>query len=667
MLLRALRVFAAASILSASNSAAQVGAAPGSTNAPPANAIPSPAATAFEELKRQAATGDADAEQKLGLAYYNGQGVAKDDAQAFAWCLKAASQGQLKAEYNVAYLYEYGQGVTRDLVLSFQWYLKTANRGVPAGELAVANAYLYGNGVGIDPIQAAAWYRKAAIQGNADAQVRYGVICLHDKQNPATRTTGFAYLLRNSPGNAYAAFWVACCYRDGLVAAKNPVQAYAWFLYASRLPPTSITKDLPNAASLVKASLTAEQIGHAQQELGDLTSFLAGRIQPSDLASAFATGNSAVVPFEFVNNAILIPVPARDGKPAYLMFDTGCDMSCLSDRFAAAMGVSGNTYIPLNGIGENIALSTISDKTAFSIPGLTFSKTRWALVPGFNFDAEFGKPIVGVLGLDLVMSFVVRIDFAKHVMELTKPADFQPPTGSVCLPLTVTNLRPSVEATVASGPAEVKTNFLIDTGDSGSFDLTKVFADRNPSLKFKILTASAATGFGGTIYTDRVVCPMLRLGEISFPDVPADLDRSIQGLEADINGKIGTDLWRRLDVAFDFPDRKLYLQKNGQFADPYPHVGAGMHVMASGDNYETLTIHEILPDSVAAKAGFQTGDVLVKVDELGDSPLSLPTFYPLLHRVGLWHCHVQRSGQLIMVPLELKDTTVSDNPVTPSK
>jgi uncharacterized protein len=57
----------------------------------------------------QAEQGDANAQFKLGLMYYNGEGVPEDDAEAVKWYRKAAEQGLAGAQFNLGVMYAYGK------------------------------------------------------------------------------------------------------------------------------------------------------------------------------------------------------------------------------------------------------------------------------------------------------------------------------------------------------------------------------------------------------------------------------------------------------------------------------------------------------------------------------------------------------------------------------
>ncbi|RJF88322.1 hypothetical protein D3874_15955 [Oleomonas cavernae] len=88
----------------------------------------------FEQLRIAAESGHAVAKSDLGLLYFLGKGVEKDERTALEWFRRASDDNVASAQYNLGIIYEKGLG------------------GVPA-----------------DRATAKAWYRKAAAQGNAKA------------------------------------------------------------------------------------------------------------------------------------------------------------------------------------------------------------------------------------------------------------------------------------------------------------------------------------------------------------------------------------------------------------------------------------------------------------------------------------------------------------------
>jgi hypothetical protein len=350
-------------------------------------------------------------------------------------------------------------------------------------------------------------------------------------------------------------------------------------------------------------------------------------------------------------------VPTPDKGQAFLLFDTGAAMPMLTAAFADKMRIRGDTPLSAMGVGQDVSEGSVTKGITFSLPGITFRNARWAVLPSTTFDAQYGRPVVGILGMDLLKNFVIRLDYVRHTIEFVKPEKFQAPheSGMVSLPLILGDHGPMVDARVRSGDASATGHFLLDTGFNGALELSRLFQDINPALKFQPFAQTGMNGVGGEMLLSEAVCPALELGGVAVARPLADLDQTTQGAEAGIDGSIGTEIWRRFDMTLDLPHNKLYLRRNAHFSDPFSYVSAGMSLLASRPHYETLAIHEILPGSAGERAGFQPGDVLLHLDQLGSKPLTVANVYPLMHRPGTYHFVVRRGGQTVPLTLELKN------------
>jgi TPR repeat protein len=104
----------------------------------------SPAANVgeFEDIKRKAEAGDANAQTDLGLKYRQGEGVQKNYAEALKWLRKSADQGNGAGQINLGNMY--------------------------------ANSDSHGVPVNIE--EAANWYRKAAVQENEYSYFAYACL-----------------------------------------------------------------------------------------------------------------------------------------------------------------------------------------------------------------------------------------------------------------------------------------------------------------------------------------------------------------------------------------------------------------------------------------------------------------------------------------------------------
>lgn len=74
----------------------------------------------------------------LGVMYYDGKGVARDDAEALEYFRAAAAHGSAEGNYRAAKMYEAGRGVPQDIREAAKRYEIVANQGHPEGMLALA-------------------------------------------------------------------------------------------------------------------------------------------------------------------------------------------------------------------------------------------------------------------------------------------------------------------------------------------------------------------------------------------------------------------------------------------------------------------------------------------------------------------------------------------------
>lgn len=88
-----------------------------------------------EELKgiekefKAAQKGDPEAQFNLGVSYYTGEGIGKNNEEAFKWTLKAAKQDVPEAQFNLGYFYFFGVGVDRNAAEAEEWLKKAEAKG----------------------------------------------------------------------------------------------------------------------------------------------------------------------------------------------------------------------------------------------------------------------------------------------------------------------------------------------------------------------------------------------------------------------------------------------------------------------------------------------------------------------------------------------------------
>jgi len=109
----------------------------------------------------RAASGDAEAQYRMGLMARFGWGMDKDPAVAARWLRQAAEQNHPQAQAELGTMYRLGRGVPEDPKEAARWLTAAARAGVGIAQLSVGRMYRDGVGVERDLVEAYAWFSAA--------------------------------------------------------------------------------------------------------------------------------------------------------------------------------------------------------------------------------------------------------------------------------------------------------------------------------------------------------------------------------------------------------------------------------------------------------------------------------------------------------------------------
>lgn len=181
-------------------------------------------------LRAKAEAGDASAQNSLGCAYHNADGVERDYAKAMEWYLKAAAQGEMYAESNIGILYRYGCGREKDLKVALSWFLKAAEHGLASAQETAGIFYDFGYGTDQNMERAVYWYRKAANNQRGLAQNNLGACYQDGKGVPQDDDQAFYWYSRAARnGNDYGACNLAIMYEEAKGTKQNFALAKRWY------------------------------------------------------------------------------------------------------------------------------------------------------------------------------------------------------------------------------------------------------------------------------------------------------------------------------------------------------------------------------------------------------------------------------------------------------
>lgn len=133
---------------------------------------------ALQLLTPLANQSNSQAQFRIGMMHYHGQGVAEDEKLAIYWLKKAAAQGHVEAMFQLGNAYLLGNQTAklvpepdREAAL---WYFQAASAGHAEAQYHLGLLFLAGKGVVDSRKEAVAWFRKAAAQGHVEARRAVG-------------------------------------------------------------------------------------------------------------------------------------------------------------------------------------------------------------------------------------------------------------------------------------------------------------------------------------------------------------------------------------------------------------------------------------------------------------------------------------------------------------
>lgn len=185
-------------------------------------------------LTLKAKSGEAEAQNALGEAYYEGKGVTENLTEAVKWYKKAAFQENAKAQYNLGTCYDYGYGVQyEDRKEAVKWYTRAAEQGNADAQNSLGYCYEFGEGVEKNLKEAVKWYTKAAEQGLPIAQCNLGV-CYKNGDGVEKNLEEAIKWYTKAANQEYAKaqYLLGKAYDEGQGVAKNDSEAMKWYLKA---------------------------------------------------------------------------------------------------------------------------------------------------------------------------------------------------------------------------------------------------------------------------------------------------------------------------------------------------------------------------------------------------------------------------------------------------
>ena len=359
------------------------------------------------------------------------------------------------------------------------------------------------------------------------------------------------------------------------------------------------------------------------------------------------------VPFELSGDLILLKVRVNKSRPLKFIFDTGASISVIDPQSARALGLRAKGKLKLDATGGSVQ-SGLIQRVSLSVLGATVSNQTLATIDLDAFAPLFGFKIDGIIGHDFINHFVVEIDYASRVMNLSETQGYKYHGAGESIPLEIVEKTPYVRGRIVlNGREPVEGKFEIDTGGTGILNLNTPFVNKHKMLETLAKQMQGKMGgAGGSAATVKAHVPAVELGSFAIKDPLVIFARGMEGSESstEYDGSLNNGFLSEFKVILDYSRSQMILERNRKASTDL----SGLEIVAEPPRFRTFVVNAVDENSPAAAAGIQEEDTILALDGQPTARLTLRDLRRLFTQPGERTLKIKRDSKTVQVRLRLQ-------------
>lgn len=340
----------------------------------------------------------------------------------------------------------------------------------------------------------------------------------------------------------------------------------------------------------------------------------------------------ATIPFERVGSYIVVNVKINSSNTLRLILDSGVRNTIITQLFSDD-NIEFNLLEDrqLQGLGEGKTLNagmSYGNKIQLDRNLVLKNKTILLLKDDvFNLANQTGTKINGLLGYDFFSDYIVEIDYQRAKIRFYNPKHFNVPKGFGVMPMIIEKQKMYITLSLLETVSERRSiKMLIDTGAELNAWFQTLTNDA-VNIPGKSIQGRIGQGLSGEINGFYARVPQICIANfcvkdpvVAFPDSSAIAQIM---LNSDRDGTIGSQLLSRFNLIIDPFGKQFYFKPNRSFNKHFSYNIAGIEVMLTSDYFHQVEVINVWKNSPAEIAGLEIGDIIMEVNSIKTSSISL--------------------------------------------
>jgi len=359
------------------------------------------------------------------------------------------------------------------------------------------------------------------------------------------------------------------------------------------------------------------------------------------------------IPFKLILNHVHIDATINDRGPFDLIVDTGMPVDGIilfeSSKTAALHSDATDQSVTIQGIGGGQSAASEVQDVSIRIGSLQL-KDQAVMVQPLP-DSLLESIADGIIGYAFFSRFIVKIDYDRNIITFLEPGDFHDTKNGSEVPLILDDRYPRITAGVELlNGQRILVELVVDLGASHALSLN---IGSKPDIVAPGKTVPIwARGIGIEIEAQAGRIKSLTLGKYTLNNL-VTLFFAEKPMPLEKEGNLGNMTLRRFNVIFDYSRKRMFLEPNNHFQEPFESDMAGLQVSKTMSG--NFVIRYVLSDSPAGEAGLEPGDQIFEINGTPSSRISENDLFLLLKKEGeSIRLKVKRAENIIEASLKLR-------------